>query len=43
VLDSGGPNEDRIVLRAIRSWRYRPALCNGVPMDFEALVRFSIR
>ena len=43
VLDSGGPNEDRIVLRAIRSWRYRPALCNGVPTDFEALVRFSIR
>jgi TonB family protein len=43
VLDSGGPDEDRIVLRVIRSWRYRPALCNGVPMDFEALVRFSIR
>jgi len=43
VLDSGGPGEDRIVLRAIRSWRYRPALCNGVPTDFEALVRFGIR
>jgi TonB family protein len=43
VLDSGGPEEDRIVLRAIRFWRYRPALCNGVPTDSEALVRFSIR
>ncbi len=43
VLDSGGPGEDQIVLRAIRSWRYRPALCNGVPTDSEALVRFSIR
>ncbi len=42
VLDSGGPDEDRIVLRAVRFWRYRPALCNGVPTDSEALVRFSI-
>ncbi len=43
VLDGGGPNEDRILLRAVRFWRYRPALCNGVPTDSEALVRFSIR
>ena len=43
VLDSGGPDEDQIVLRAVRFWRYRPALCNGVPTDSEALVRFSIR
>ena len=42
VLDSGGPDEDFIVLRAVRFWRYRPALCNGVPTDAEALVRFSI-
>ena len=43
VLDSGGLDEDQIVLRTIRSWRYRPALCNGVPTDSEARVRFSIR
>jgi TonB family protein len=43
VLDSGGSDEDQIVLRAIRFWRYRPALCNGVPTDSEARVRFSIR
>jgi len=43
ILDSGGPGEDQIVLRAVRFWRYRPALCNGVPIDSEALVRFSIR
>jgi TonB family protein len=43
VLDSGGSNEDQIVLRAVRFWRYRPALCNGVPTDSEARVRFSIR
>jgi len=43
VLDSGGSDEDQIVLRAVRFWRYRPALCNGVPTDSEARVRFSIR
>ena len=42
VLESGGPGEDQMVLRAVRFWRYRPALCNGVPTDSEALVRFSI-
>jgi len=43
VLDSGGSDEDQIVLRAVRFWRYRPALCNGIPTDSEARVRFSIR
>ena len=43
VLDSGGADEDLAVLRAVRYWRYRPALCNGVPTDAEALVRFSVR
>ena len=43
VVDSGGPVEDRVVLQAVRFWRYRPALCNGVPTDYEALVRFSAR
>lgn len=42
VLESGGPGEDQIVLRAVRFWRYRPALCNGVPTDSEARIRFSI-
>jgi TonB family protein len=43
VLESGGMTEDQMVLRAVRLWRYRPALCNGVPTDFEALVRFNLR
>lgn len=43
ILRSGGPAEDQIVLHAIRRWRYRPALCNGVPTDSEALVQFSTR
>jgi TonB family protein len=42
VLESGGLQDGNLVLRAIRSWRYRPALCNGVPTDSEALVRFRI-
>jgi TonB family protein len=42
IVVSGGPDEDQVVLRAVRFWRYRPALCNGVPTDYEALVRFSI-
>lgn len=43
ILDSGGPREDQVVLRAVRRWRYRPAMCNGVPTDSEARVQFGIR
>jgi TonB family protein len=42
ILDSGGPHEDQVVLHAVRRWRYRPALCNGVPTDSEARVQFGI-
>jgi TonB family protein len=43
VLASAGPSEDRTVLDAVRSWRYRPATCNGVPTEAEAKVEFSSR
>lgn len=43
VMEGGGPIEDQSVLRVVRLWRYRPALCNGVPTDAEARVRFRIR
>lgn len=43
ILDSGGPREDQVVLRVVRRWRYRPALCNGVPTDSEARVQFDIQ
>jgi TonB family protein len=43
ILESAGPNEDRTVLDAVRLWRYRPALCNGVPTEAEAKVEFSSR
>jgi len=42
VLYSGGAEEDAAVLEAVRGWRYRPALCNGVPTDSEARIRFTI-
>lgn len=43
ILESAGPNEDRTILGAVRFWRYRPALCNGVPTEAEAKVEFSSR
>jgi TonB family protein len=43
ILDSGGVREDQVVLHAVRRWRYRPALCNGVPTDSEARVQFGVR
>jgi TonB family protein len=43
ILESAGPSEDRTVLNAVRSWRYRPALCNGVPTEAEGKIEFSSR
>jgi TonB family protein len=43
ILDSGGSEEDQLILRAVLRWRYRPALCNGVPANSEARVRFALR
>jgi TonB family protein len=43
ILESAGSSEDRTVLDAVRSWRYRPALCNGVPTEAEGKIEFSIR
>jgi len=43
ILESAGLREDRRVLNTVRSWRYRPATCNGVPTEAEAKVEFSSR
>ena len=43
ILESAGPSEDRTILGVVRFWRYRPALCNGVPTEAEARVEFSSR
>lgn len=43
ILDSGGRSQDRTILRAIGHWRFRPALCNGVPTPMEGKVSFVLR
>lgn len=43
ILQSVGPAGDRSVLRTVRSWRYRPATCNGVPTEAEGKIEFSRR
>jgi TonB family protein len=41
ILESAGSDEDRNVLNALRSWRYRPAMCNAAPFESESRVEFS--
>lgn len=43
ILESAGLAGDRHVLQTVRSWRYRPATCNGVPTETEGKVEFSSR
>lgn len=43
ILESAGPTGDRRVLQTVRSWRYRPATCNGVPTEIERKIEFSSR
>lgn len=41
ILESAGIVGDRRVLQTVRSWRYRPATCNGVPTETEGKIEFS--
>jgi len=43
ILESAGPTSDHHILQTVRSWRYRPATCNGVPTETEGKVEFSSR
>jgi TonB family protein len=43
ILESAGTVGDRNVLRTVRTWRYRPATCNGVPTESEGKIEFSRR
>ncbi len=43
ILESAGPTGDQVVLETVRSWRFRPATCNGVPTETEAKIGFSGR
>jgi len=41
VLEGASADQARPVLDAVRHWRFRPAVCNGAPAEFEAKVEFS--
>ena len=41
ILESAGPAKDRTILDTVRSWRYRPGMCNGAATDSEAKIEFS--
>jgi TonB family protein len=43
ILESAGLAGDRHVLQTVRTWRYRPATCNGVPTEMEGKVEFWSR
>jgi TonB family protein len=43
ILESAGSARDRNVLQTVRTWRYRPATCNGVPTESEGKIEFSRR
>lgn len=43
ILESAGLAGDRHVIETVRTWRYRPATCNGVPTETEGKVEFSAR
>ena len=43
ILESAGLSGDRDVLQVVRSWRYRPATCDGVPTEIEGKIEFSGR
>jgi len=43
ILESAGISGDRRVLQTVRTWRYRPATCNGVPTETEGKIEFSSR
>jgi TonB family protein len=43
ILESAGLAGDRHVLQTVRTWRYRPATCNGIPTETEGKIEFSSR
>ncbi len=43
ILESAGLTGDRRVLQTVRTWKYRPATCNGVPTETEGKIEFSPR
>jgi TonB family protein len=42
ILESAGLSGDHRVLDTVRTWRYRPATCNGIPTETEGKIEFSV-
>jgi len=40
VVHSAGRAADSKAVNALRRWRYRPATCNGEPVEAEGTVEF---
>ena len=43
ILRSSDDARDSTILSAVRSWKFRPATCNGVPAESDGTVEFSRR
>jgi TonB family protein len=43
ILESAGLPGDRRVIDTVRTWRYRPGTCNGIPTETEGQIEFSVR
>jgi TonB family protein len=43
ILQSSDEIHDSILLTAVRSWKFRPATCNGAPAESDGTVEFSRR
>jgi TonB family protein len=43
ILESASTSQDHQILKTVRAWRYRPAMCNGVPTESEGKIEFSSR
>jgi len=36
------PMYDKLLMNAVRDWKYRPATVNGVPVRFRKVVQISL-
>src|SRR5205085_7868297 len=43
VRTSVNPVYDRLVIATARTWRYKPALLDGVPVKFRKIIQIDLR
>lgn len=43
MLDSVSPQYDRIAIDATRSWRYRPAMLDGMVVKFRKIIQIAVK